>query len=233
MTTPEPSKPENSRSLRIFTINSGTVEEGAEVQALTLKGANMTIPAIMIGEEGRGRERGVIPVELLPERYRQWTETQEAGKKDPYLQISETRIKILAAVLGETKAGKPKLFDRLPEGCSPEEIIAVFRTQIGFRGGNEHTGDRNGQVKKDWYGKEQPDFHAFPGKILSKGIIAEGMAGRAGSGTQMIAVVPKGTIFRTCYSGRLYGGPQAHYYLWDGSRLLSATWDEREASDIF
>ena len=41
-------------------------------------------------------------------------------------------------------------------------------------------------------------------------------------------------VFRTTYSGRLYGAPSAHYYSWDGQQLLGGlTWDERCASDIF
>ena len=76
-------------------------------------------------------------------------------------------------------------------------------------------------------------FGDFPGKIIASGHVAQGAAGRAGGGEQLIAVMPKDIVFRTGYSGRLYGGPAAHYYKWDGERLLAATWEERAASDLF
>ena len=58
--------------MKIFTINSGVVYDGATVESFSLKGANITIPAILIGEEGRGRELGVLPVQLLPETFERW-----------------------------------------------------------------------------------------------------------------------------------------------------------------
>ena len=45
--------------------------------------------------------------------------------------------------------------------------------------------------------------------------------------------MPKGIVFRTGYRGRLYGRPSAHFYLFDGEKILAATWDERQSSDCF
>ncbi len=193
--------------MRIFTIENGEAREGARVDSFTLKGAGISIPAIIIGEEGRGRKLGVLPVQLLPEQYKEW---QENGS---------THISF--AKPGTTKAGKPKLFqieDPYAFFCS----ICVFRTQIGYRGGNSHTGDRTAE-----------EFLPFPGKVLCEGIIAQGAAGRMGSGSQLVAVMPADTVFRTGYSGRLYGKPAEHYYLYRGGQILSATSEEREVADIF
>lgn len=198
---------------KVFTVSSGTVQEGTVVESLTLKGAGVDIPAIIIGEEGRGRDRGVLPVKLTNGQQKEW---QEKG-----------RTTIFFAEVGETKAEKPKLFAKEREDTD-EKIICVFRTKIGYRGGNSHTGDRTGEDDND-----RPSFALFPGKELVSGSIAQGTAGRMGSGSQMVAVMPKDTVFRTGYSGRLYGGPGSHYYLWDGEKLLSLTWDERVASDLF
>ena len=203
--------------MKIFTIGSGKVTEGVRVDSFTLKGAEVTIPAIIIGEEGRGRKLGVLPVQLLPEQYQEW---QEKGC-----------VYIHSATVGTTKAGKPKLF-QAEDADTIEKCICVFRTQIGYRGGNEHTGDRDGGTEKFW-GTEYPTFHPFPGEVLCEGIIAQGVAGRMGSGSQLVAVMPAGIVFRTGYSGRLYGAPSAHYYLFRDGQLLSATWEEREVSDIF
>jgi hypothetical protein len=54
-----------------------------------------------------------------------------------------------------------------------------------------------------------------------------------GSGSQLVAIMPADTVFRTGYSGRLYGKPRAHYYLFRDGQILSATWEEREVADIF
>lgn len=240
--------------LKVFTIENGTVTEGARVESFTLQGAGVSIPAILVGEEGRGRRLGVLPVQLLPDSHKEW---QEKGYTH-----------ILSAETGTTKAGKPKLF-QTEDADTTEKCVCVFRTMIGYRGGNSHTGDRKeeywtpnwvGQSKlsalslelKEKYTKEEAiqvaeklnspldalfkkeiEFHPFPGEILSEGIIAQGAAGRMGSGYQYVAIMPEDTVFRTGYSGRLYGAPSADYYVFRDGRILAATWEEREISDIF
>src|SRR5690606_27814059 len=166
--------------MKVFTIESGKVIEGAELVTFALKNADVSIPAIIVGEEGRGRQLGVLPVQLTEEQFKKW----RAG---------ETVI-IKNARVSETKSGKPKLIET--EDSNNEKVIVVFRTQIGFRGSNGHTGDG-----------DEP----FPGDILVCGVIAQGDAGRMGSGDQLVAVIPKNTVFSTIYSGRLYGEPSEHY----------------------
>jgi len=222
--------------MKIFTIENGAVTEGAKVINYHLRSSgDITIPAITVGEEGRGRKVGVLPVQLSA-NYQQWQ--------------TEGHCWVYNAQLGQTKTGRPKLL-ALAE-LEPEEpadnIICVFRTQIGFRGGNAHTGDRVG-----WHcttcGAVGPEldppelcpnghfvnirFAEFPGTILVQGVIAQGTAGAMGSGKQIVAVMPPGKVFRTGYSGRLYGKPAAHYYLWDGFTLQVATWDERQVAELF
>jgi hypothetical protein len=249
--------------MKIFTIESGEVTEGARVDSFTLKGAGVTIPAIIVGEEGRGRKLGVLPVQLLPESYAGW-------KEKGYTHIH-------SATIGTTKAGKPKLF-QTEDADTLEKCICVFRTKIGSRGSNSHTGDLKDEYwvphwswekdvlelkkeLKEKYTKEEAreiskeldspepwediniiletiferrvEFHPFPGEILCEGIIAHGMAGRAASGEQLVAILPANTVFRTGYSGRLYGAPAAHYYIFRDGQLLAATWEEREASEVF
>ena len=47
--------------MKIFTIENGKVTEGVgELTPFTLKGADVSIPTIIIGEEGRGRKLGVL-----------------------------------------------------------------------------------------------------------------------------------------------------------------------------
>ncbi len=203
---------------KVYTVSSGSVREGAVVEKLALKGAGIDIPAIIIGEEGRGRKRAVLPVQLPSGLYKEWHE--------------KGRVEIRAAEVGQTKAGKPKLFGK-ETADTDEKIICVFLTKIGFRGSNSHTGDRTGETFKDSWGEERPVFAQFPGEVLVCGVIAQGAAGRMGSGEQLVAVMPRGIVFRTGYTGRLYGAPSAHYYIWNGEQLISATWEERTAADLF
>jgi len=244
--------------LKVFTVESGKVSQGAEVEKLELKGAEVTIPAVFVGERGRGRELGVLPVQLLPEQYEIW-------KKDEPVTVNFAEV-------GSTKAGKPKLFEA-EQADTNEEILVVFRTKIGYRGSNNHTGDQfeeyytihlwpdetlekarqAGIEIKDTYTKQEAisnsakiypgedrfaferniTYNPFPGKTIVEGWIAEGAAGRAGGGKQLIAIMPKDTVFRTSYGGRLYGDPREHFYLWNGEKLLAITRDEREATDLF
>ena len=235
---------------RVFTICHGKVEAGAVISDLALKGAGMTIPAVIVGEEGRGRSRGVVPVDHVPlvacpdQGKDAWTSADQCPKCKAVLGPKEegkysrlhpvegqVRGRLLFASIGTTKAGKPKFFTA-EKADSDEFVLAVMPTPIGFRGSNNHTGDRSG-TEKDYSGSDIIKFLPFPGEIIADGVIAQGTAGRAGSGTQVIAKIPKGQVFRTGYSGRLYGGPPAHYYLWDCERVIAATWDERTAADLF
>ena len=240
--------------MKIFTVKSGEVVEGVRVDTFSLKGAEVSIPAIIVGEKGRGRELGVLPVQLLPDTYAEWQE--------------EGHVYIHSAEVGETEAGRPKLF-QTEEADTLEKCICVFRTMIGFRGENSHTGDRKeerwvpywtwrpniaalGKLKEKYTVQEAVEiaeelgfatwdrvfdkeilFHPFPGEILTTGIIAQGDAGRMGRGEQLVAILPENTVFRTGYSGRLYGAPSEHYYIFRDGQLLAATWEEREVSDIF
>jgi hypothetical protein len=164
-----------------------------------------------------------------------------------------------------------------------EKCIIVFRSPIGFRGGNQHTGDRVNTPcpLRGWVGhsydiqeilvqqKEPPyemvsqrqctkcktvfgkhshptqtnephpdtgeafSFLPFPGEVLIEGHIAQGDAGRAGAGTQLIAIIPKNVVFRVGYTGRRYDSPKAHYGLWDGQKLQVMTWEDRQVADLW
>jgi len=158
---------------------------------------------------------------LLPDSFREWQENE-------YVEMD-------AAQLGQTKAGKPKLLQK-ESSETTEKCLVVFLTGIGFRGGNCHTGDRVEQrEEKNYLGESviKNIFAEFPGTWLSEGFIAQGAAGRMGGGRQGVAVIPVNNVFRTAYSGRLYGGPAAHYYIYNAGAILAATSQEREIADLF
>lgn len=186
----------------IFTITNGQIELGAQVERIKLSGADLNIAAIVVGEEGRGRRRDILPAPLRPE---------------------DCPARIERASVGTTRSGRPRLITE--QSGDTHDCIIVFRTKGGFRGGASHTGDR-----------EAPDnpkaFLPFPGRILARGMIADGMAGRMGGNEQIIAVMPRGAWFRTGYTGRLYGAPSEHYYRFDGKQLIAVTWEERQVLEL-
>lgn len=221
----------------ICKIYTGT-DEGASVETLTLKGADVKIQAIIVGEEGRGRFLGVIPVQGLP--------------KD--------EKKIVFGELGQTRSGKPKLiYSNGP--ATTDAAIIVLRTKIGYRGGNFLHGDYTytykcssceGEWKKGdlideglyknqcpaclqngWHKELSSNLKPLPLKILVTGQIAQGAAGAMGSGEQHVIVAHPGDIWVTDYYGRLYGGPSRHFWYYSGDRVYALTKEEREMSDLF
>jgi len=175
------------KPIPVFTASDGKVTCGAAVEEFTLS-SGITIPAILVGEKGRGRELGVLPVEGA--------------------QPGDT---IVAARIGQTRSGRPKLL-AAPSAENHDHAIVVFRTSIGFRGGNFHEGE----------------FHP-----LASGTIAQGLAGRMGVGRQHVALLAAGQVIKVRRYGRLYGAPPEHHYMLRDGRLLVATPEEREISEVF
>ena len=268
---------------RVFTVQHDRIQPHATARPFEIAGGSVKIHAVLVGERGRGRELGVLPV---------WF---EAGKP-----AEDEAVRFSVAAVGKTRAGKPKLL--VPRGevvPTDEAAVVVLLTEPGFRGGCNHTGDRaevwyeldsfysypnyddkDGSYFREhivrvrevlpdlpedpdeviymlrtrkfsyaeaaslapiiaqakwmepqenpWPWKRKIRFRPFPGQVLVSGYTAQGDAGRMGGGAQIVALVPRGVVFRAGRSGRLYGAPAAHYYVFDGERVLTATWEERE-----
>ena len=235
--------------MNCYTIESGKVTAGIAVEKFDLPGAGVEIDAIIVGEDGRGRELGVLPVDRnavdrtpCPRRGEliDWTrhcpqcgsylseEPKDGVLRFRHPESGEVMQPLMVADVGQTRSGRPKLVRETSQAKAADFCIVAFRTRIGFRGGNCHGGDRTPEFTANLGG-----HHPFPGDELVRGVIAQGAAGRAGRGSQLVAVMPRGVVFRTGYSGRLYGAPGAHYYVFDGEKILAATWEEREVSDVF
>lgn len=197
--------------MRIFTICGG-VEAGAQIQTLELKSGGVKIPAIQVGESGRGRKLVSIPVHLLPLDHQKWA----AGEN----------VRVFSGTVGLTKSGNPKIY-QTAEPTTGQTALVVLETGIGFRGGNQHTG---GRVPE--YDPKNPVFKPFPGEILATGHIAQGDAGGMGSGDQIVAVVPMGEWFRTRKTGRLYGADGIHYHLFTGEAVERYSTEEAELLDL-
>ena len=237
--------------MKIFTVVNGSVTPGAAVSKHSLTGAGIAIPVILVGEAGRGRKLGVLPVaqDAIPmvpcpsqgSRYLTSGRPCEqcgimlgpalegGGYSVPtaeHPQTGEAFGLLVAADVDSSRAGHPKL---VAEGAaSADECLIVLLTTPGFRGGASHTGDRLPQSEG-----EDLFFSPFPGRTICSGSVAQGDAGRMGGCEQLVVVMPRGVVFRTSRSGRLYGKPGSHYYVFDGSAILAATWEERQAADLF
>lgn len=194
--------------MKIFTVNAGSVTPGAEVVEFKLNNGT-PIAAVVIGEDGRGRKLGVLPV-------------KKANPGD----------KIFSCTVGQSTTGRPVI--TAGDNGDDSECLIVMRSPIGYRGGNAHTGDR----QPEYFGLDTvpggaSGFYPWPGKNLVDGEIAQGGAGNAGSGSQYIAVMPKNVVFRLNISGRLYGSPSSYYYRFDGNTVTALTWEDRVAADAW
>ncbi|MBC7109074.1 MAG: hypothetical protein H5T41_09895 [Methanomassiliicoccales archaeon] len=153
------------------------------------------IPAITVGEKGRGRQCGVLPVKLRKESLKKW-------KKDKKVEIHYTR-------LSETRTHRPKIVEtKNSENSDEDHVILVLRSPIGFRGSNEHKFERRVTC-------------------LVEGVIAQGEAGRMGSGRQYVVVSPVPNKIKVSISGRRYGKP--HGYIYTISREGVSVMTDKEA----
>jgi len=197
--------------MKIFTVENGQALDGVRVQTFTLKNGT-NIPAVMVGESGRGRELGVLPVHLVSDTHKKWQESGVAS--------------IHFAAIGTTKSGTPKLYQALVPDVL-DTCLVVARAHIGFRGSNSFTGDRINPADP------KAGFQEFPGNIICQGKIAQGHAGNMGSGQQLVFVCPQKQVWRIGYGGRLYGAPAAHYFYFNGQNLECLTWEERCAAEVW
>lgn len=255
-------------SYKVFTLEIGQqvkVEPGARIDRVQI-GHSIEVDAICVGEQGRGRSRGILPVsevpmvpcphtglepyftsDLCPSCGVEYTRRFDGKRTHP--DKGEVKGKLMAASLGKTKSG-PRL-ETAEAPTTDSHAILVLRTQIGFRGSNAHTGDRSGWSCKCGAEGLQTEiasclacgaglgkgagylFHPFPGEVLAKGTIAQGDAGGMGSGEQIIALLPKGAVFRVKLTGRMYGHPEVRYGVYDGNIVHVLTPEERLLADLF
>jgi len=83
--------------MKIFEVEDGEVRKGAQVTVLETGG--LKIPVIKIGEAGRGREEGLLRVDLLPENLEKW-------------QVGKHLTTVIFGRLGTTKNGAPNFKGR-------------------------------------------------------------------------------------------------------------------------
>lgn len=202
----------------IYTVEGAKVTSNVKVGKLELSGGG-SIPAVLVGSKANRGNMGVVPVHLSSESYRKWQRGDQ--------------VMIAAVSIGETKSKKPKFFEENGTANMRDHFIVVMRSSYGYRGGNSHTGDRDltAPPKTDTFGRPKNTFLPFPGEVIVRGVVKGSPNGNLGSGEQLIARMPIETVFRYSYFGRQSGH---HYYKFDQKeQLLTATWDERDATECF
>ena len=112
--------------MKIYEIKEEKIKS-PDVGVFTLSNG-VEIPAITVGEKGRGRQCGVLPVKLRKEKFEEW-------KKDK-------KVKIQYATISQTKTHRPKLIENAKNKYE-DHVILILRSPIGFRGSNEHKFNRN------------------------------------------------------------------------------------------
>ena len=109
---------------RIWTVEDGRVEPGASIELVEL--GLITLKAVTVGQEGRGRHLGILPI----------VGAAEALEIDfGSLDFSGSRPKLKF----ETKSD------------TADAAIVVLKTGMGYQGGNSHSGEEVGSempVKK-------------------------------------------------------------------------------------
>ena len=107
--------------MKILTLNGTTIEQTV-VESITLSNGT-EIGAITVGEKGRGRRLGVLPLNA------------QAGEV------------VTDVVIGTTKAGKPRLFK--DSNTRDNGLLLVFKPKHGFRGSVDFKVPENAKIITD------------------------------------------------------------------------------------
>lgn len=119
--------------MKVYTIKDGNIIDGVVVGSHVLLNGT-SIPVVRVGEHGRGRKLGIIPISLPQDLYAEWKE----GKTVVVYHVKETT----------TQKGTPKLI-AIQEDDGVQDILCVFLSKIGFRGYNSHTGDMSQSLRNE------------------------------------------------------------------------------------
>jgi hypothetical protein len=224
--------------MKVFTI-AERVSPGATVSFVNFERAGLyDIPAIVIGEKGKGRKESIIPVDI------------EAIDTD----IDTKESKINNVIVGKSTNGGPKLFKAIEDDI--HFCLLVIRTPIGFRGYSQHNGDRYAFVCDDDLCRYKEEILPlddlplvcpncgesrtlrglmlpFPGEHISWARIGEGPNGKTAGSMQYITVMPKDAVFRIALGNSEHKMSGSTYYCYNGKNLNALTWSERRIVEIF
>lgn len=198
--------------MKVFTIVGSANYSGAYVSKLPFYNKNET--AIVIGSSENGCKLGFVKVK------------------------TETEITEIHSCTVEMDNGKQVIH---PQASNRDEskCLVILRTPVYKGGKNFHTGDRKNcmcltcglefGITQDTCtncGKRvKVYFQDFPGVTIAKGTVRDSK--KPVFGEQLIAILKKNQVIRTAFDGYTFGKPGCYYHWFDGSKLISCTWEER------
>ena len=203
-------------------------------------------PHVGVGEEGRGRQYGRLP---LGQRL---TETLLAGVP---VECDGCGHSLHAAPCGQTLVWSTAVCDCVSTATRPKVAVRVKRASVvRSRDGalllvEEHPGDGERALVAlriapgyrggvEYYGRgiTQSDVGNVPdplpaGVELLRGYTAQGDAGRMGGGPELLVVMQPGDRIVAHRTGRLYGQPRRLAIDYDGERVLVRPLHEVEQAE--
>lgn len=237
--------------MKIFTIVDEKVTIGARVEKVSR--GNFEFPAITVGEEGRGRKLAFIPVKLTSVQYKSWKDKGYAEVYNVSLVKNEKGVTMFKELEKQNNDSNCVVvmkngigfrgwneytgslkdeyyeFDMVTVQWEAERLGVAIKDRYSYDEARMISQflQEKGVVRKGFSDTEGFErkvvYHPFPIKVLAKGVIAQGDAGKMGKGSQIIGVVSPTMVFRVCYGGRLYGKPDQYYYVYDGKTVHSMT----------
>ena len=111
---------------QVWTWDPNGAKKGAEVEQVTIAGGSVTIPAIVLGEHGRGRKRTIVSVAGLP---------QAPSREQDSL--------LVCAEVAKSRTGRPKLIARPEHEADNSAVLVVVRVPAGFRGSASLSAERD------------------------------------------------------------------------------------------
>lgn len=185
--------------MKIYTVEGNRLKGGCLVEKVELP--QYDIRAVVVGEEGRKRKRGLL--------------------------CTSARLGLLTqAGLKKSSNGAWRLVQyglELEDHC-----IVIFKTPIGFRGGSSLTGDDVIVKETSDLGLPAQVFKPFPGYYISWGVIAQGLAGRDASGMQYACLVKFGEVVKVVVDSELESEKSTTYYKFTKDGVCMASKEERE-----
>jgi len=236
--------------MQLFTVGPESVEFGTVVGTLSEAGGNK-VPAILIGISRI--EIGVVRVELTPEQHEEWSSVGYVTikKAKPFIGKGKGLTLIAANETTEHDNSKAVVIIRADNAisCSEqtgdllefpkhymlkteslEKVTKQLQSTLGIKRLGASPDDTLLLVEasyfKKTYGLEDSDFLPaayfldFPGKVLLS-------TGEGGCVEEMVAEIPLNNIFRVCFHDPDETDDIEMYYVWDGEKILNATWEQR------
>jgi hypothetical protein len=149
------------------------------------------------------------------------------------------------SIYGSVKNGRKYEIKALNSSKDNSKALLVLKTPVFSGGKNFHSGDRKNcicyrceieyditqDICNQCNRKLKVHFLEFPGAILAHGTIRDSK--KPVFGDQYICIVKKNQVFRTAYDGYVFGNESCLYHWFDGYKVVSISWEERNKKLLY